>query len=58
MKQVNMELKKYPGESSISVLIPSGGGVKKLDLPFKIEPDLELLEVLEGLLGQGSVKIS
>lgn len=58
MKQVNTELKKYPGESSISVLIPSGGGIKKLDLPFKIEPDVELLKMLEGLLGLGSVRIS
>jgi DNA polymerase III alpha subunit len=56
MKQVNLELKKYPGEKPIVVLIPSNGSLRRLDLPFKIEPDTELLKTLEVLLGPNAVR--
>lgn len=58
LKQINAELKKYPGGSAISILLPNNGSYKRLSLPFTIEPDMELLKSLESLLGPNAVKIN
>lgn len=58
LKQINSELKKYPGDMQISILLPNNGSFKRLDLPFKIEPDVELLKSLELLLGENAVKVN
>jgi DNA polymerase-3 subunit alpha len=58
MKQVNLQWKKFPGENPITVLIPSNGSFKRLDLPFKIDPSAELLKTLEGLLGPNAIKVN
>ncbi len=55
LKQLNAELKKYPGQTSISLLLPSN---KRLNLPFTIDPAGELLNSLETLLGPNAVKIN
>lgn len=57
MKKVNMQLKKYPGENPVIVLIPSKGSFKRLDLPFKVDPDAELLKTLASLLGPDCVRM-
>lgn len=58
MKRVNMQLKKFPGENAVTVLIPSNGSYKRLELPFKIDPDTRLLRDLENLLGPNAVRKS
>lgn len=58
LKQINAELKRYPGLVSISILLPSNGAQKRLNLPFTIDPAGELLKSLESLLGPNSVKIN
>lgn len=58
LKQVNMELKKYPGDQSITIMLPNNGSYKRLNLPFTINPAGELLKNLETLLGPDSVKLN
>ncbi len=57
MKTVSAELKKNPGESDVTVIIPSEGILKRINLSFKVDPSIELLENLENLLGPQSVRI-
>jgi DNA polymerase III alpha subunit len=58
LKQINSELKKYPGNIHISILLPSNGSFKRLNLPFTIDPAVELLKSLEQLLGANAVKVN
>ena len=58
LKQINSELKKYPGNMMISLLLPSNGSYKRLNLPFTVNPEAALLEKLRGILGPGAVKLS
>ena len=58
LKQLNAELKKYPGNTTISILLPNNGTVKRLSLPFTIDPAVDLLKTLENLLGSNSVKLN
>lgn len=55
LKQLNAELKKYPGTTAISLILPSN---KRLNLPFTIDPAMELLKNLETLLGPNAVKLN
>ncbi|KKQ80953.1 MAG: polymerase III, alpha subunit protein, partial [Candidatus Daviesbacteria bacterium GW2011_GWA1_38_7] len=57
LKRVHVELKKYPGTSPISILIPSGNTLKKMDLSFRVNPGNELIKSVESILGSGSIRL-
>lgn len=58
LKTINAELKKYPGATTIAILLPSNGSYKRLNLPFTVNPDVQLLKSLEQLLGEKAIKIN
>ncbi len=58
LKQINLALRKFPGDISTSLLIYSGENLKKMSLPIKVSPDIELIQNLEDILGNGSVRLS
>lgn len=55
LKQLNAELKKYPGTTGVTLIMPAG---QRLNLPFTIDPVSELLKSLEFLLGLNTIKIN
>lgn len=57
LKMVNQTLRKYPGPSPISILIPAGNTIRKIDLAIKGRRDRELIKSIEAILGQGSVRL-
>ncbi|MBI2011874.1 DNA polymerase III subunit alpha [Candidatus Daviesbacteria bacterium] len=58
LKKVNSTLRQYPGPSPISILITSGGSLKKMPLPFTVNADdVNLIENIEKILGPNSVKL-
>lgn len=56
-QKLNTTLRKYPGASPISVLIPSGDKIKKINLAFTVSPDLELVKSVEEILGPNSIRL-
>jgi DNA polymerase III subunit alpha len=56
-KKVNHTLRKYPGASPISILIPSGDKLKKMPLNFTVEPSFELVQNVEEILGPNSIRL-
>lgn len=56
-QKLNSTLRKYPGASPISLLIPSGDTFKKMNLGFTVSPNLELVEHIEQILGPNSIRL-
>ena len=51
-------LRSYPGDLPVFLLIPNGGSdLKRLNLPFLINPQPALTEEVKKLLGSDAFKI-
>lgn len=58
LQKVNAALRQYPGNSGVSILIPSGDKFKKMNLAFTVDPGFEFVQNLEEILGPGSVRVN
>ncbi len=58
LKQINLTLRRFPGDTPISLLIPSNGSVKRLNLNFTVNPGMDLMQEIEEILGNGSVRLA
>ncbi len=57
LQKVNSALRKYPGDSPISILIPSGDSFRKMSLNFTVNPDIEFVANIEEILGPNCVRL-
>lgn len=57
MSLVSKELKKFPGSTQVSVLVPFDGGIRRVETKVAVDPRADLFELLEGILGIGSVRL-
>ncbi|MCL4366350.1 hypothetical protein M1437_03940 [Patescibacteria group bacterium] len=57
LQNINRTLRGFPGSTPVTLLLSSNGGVKRLDLPFNIDPQPALEDAVVGLLGEGAFKI-
>ncbi|OGE69259.1 DNA polymerase III subunit alpha [Candidatus Daviesbacteria bacterium RIFCSPLOWO2_02_FULL_43_11] len=58
LQKVNKILRTYPGNFSVSILLPNGGNdLKKMSLPFGVSFDPLLVDEIEGLLGKGAIRL-
>ncbi len=58
LKQVNLTLRKFPGHSPISLIIPSGDSLKKMSLAYGVNPDTELIQEISLLLGEKAITVN
>ena len=57
LKDVNKALRQSPGSMPVSLLLPNtGNSLRKMDLPFSINPSMALEEEIKKLLGNSSFK--
>jgi len=57
LQKINSALRQYPGNATISLLIPTKGSYRKLSLNFTVEPNNQLIASIEQILGSGRVRI-
>lgn len=57
LKKVNTTLRKFPGKTPISLLIPSNGSYKRLSLNFTVSSNGDLVNNIEQILGNGTVRL-
>lgn len=57
LQTINKTLRGFPGKVPVSLLLHSGGELKRMSLPFSIDPASGLEEKIIGLLGAGSFKL-
>lgn len=57
LQRINRTLRSYPGKTPVTLILPNGGSeLRKMNLPFTINPDQSLEDELIKLLGKGSFK--
>ncbi len=56
LQNINKTLRNSPGNIPVTMLLPNGGDLRRMNLPFTIEPSDELMNAIEGMLGSGSFK--
>jgi len=56
LQQINRTLRDFPGDVTVSILLPNGGSPKRMVLPFSIDPDQTLEGEIKNLLGEGAFK--
>ncbi|OGE29740.1 DNA polymerase III subunit alpha [Candidatus Daviesbacteria bacterium RIFCSPHIGHO2_01_FULL_40_11] len=58
LQNINRILREFPGPVPVALLLHSGGELKKMNLPFSINPDSGLEERIKEILGDGAFKLS
>ncbi|MBI2335084.1 DNA polymerase III subunit alpha, partial [Candidatus Daviesbacteria bacterium] len=53
---INRKLRGFPGPVPVALLLSAKGGLKKMNLPFSISPDLSLEQEIKNLLGEDSFR--
>lgn len=56
LKNINRMLRGFPGEWGVSLLLPNGGELKRMNLPFTINPAPTLEEEIKKMLGNDSFR--
>ena len=57
LQKINRTLREYPGDVSVSILLPNGGREsKRMVLPFSVNPDGGLEGQIKELLGEGAFR--
>ncbi len=56
LQLVNRTLRSYPGGSSVVLLLPGGSELRRLSLPFSIDPSPILEQEIKSILGDGAFK--
>lgn len=54
LQSVNRTLRGFPGSTSVTLLLPAAGGVRRMTLPFGVDPGLDLEEEVNKILGEGA----
>ena len=57
LQSVNRTLRSFPGSAPVVLLLPGKEGVKRMNLPFSIDPGISLEEEINQILGEGAFKI-
>lgn len=58
LQKINRTLRKYPGGVAVSLLLPNGGNtLRRMNLPFSINPDSEVELQIKELLGDNAFKV-
>ncbi len=57
LKKINLTLRKFPGQATVVILIPSGSTYKKMSLDFTVSPNAEFISNIEEILGVDKVKL-
>lgn len=56
LRKINTVLRQFPGDTQISILIPTGSSYKKMSLAFTVSLEGELIKNIEDILGRGSIR--
>ncbi|MBI4038416.1 DNA polymerase III subunit alpha [Candidatus Daviesbacteria bacterium] len=56
LQAVNRTLRGYPGKVAVTLLLPNGGQMKRMNLPFSVDPNSMLEGEIKKILGDGSFK--
>ncbi len=57
LKNINRTLREYPGNVAVSLILPNGGnGLRRMNLPFSVDPTPSLENQIIQALGKGSFK--
>ncbi|OGE14074.1 DNA polymerase III subunit alpha [Candidatus Daviesbacteria bacterium RIFCSPHIGHO2_12_FULL_37_11] len=57
LQKINQTLRGYPGDTSVSILLPNGGDIpKRMILPFSVDPAEALESQIKELLGEGAFR--
>ncbi|MDZ4209858.1 MAG: OB-fold nucleic acid binding domain-containing protein, partial [Candidatus Curtissbacteria bacterium] len=58
LQNINKTLRGFPGKVSVALLLHgSNGDLRRMDLPFSIDPGLDLEEKIVEILGEGTFKL-
>ncbi|MBI2315393.1 DNA polymerase III subunit alpha [Candidatus Daviesbacteria bacterium] len=57
LQNINRILRQFPGKAGVVLLLPSGDQVRRMDLPFGINPSTVLEDEITRILGEGAFKI-
>jgi DNA polymerase-3 subunit alpha len=57
LQKVNSTLRQYPGASPVSILIASGDKWKKMNLAFTVAPDTAMVQNIEEILGNNTIRL-
>ena len=59
LQSVNKVLRTFPGKVPVTLILPNGGSeLRRMNLPFSINPDSGLEERIKEILGDGAFKLS
>ncbi len=57
LQNVNKALRGFPGKTQVSILLPNGGNeLRRMNLPFSVDPSSLLEEEIKKILGDNSFK--
>lgn len=56
LQNINKTLRSSPGNMAVTLLLPNGETLRRMKLPFSIDPTSTLINDIETILGAGSVK--
>lgn len=57
LQNVNRALRGFPGKMPVVLFLQSKGVTRRMDLPFSIDPNQTVQDLIDDLLGPGSFKI-
>jgi DNA polymerase III subunit alpha len=57
LQKINQTLRQFPGDISVTLLLPNGGNPKRMILPFSINPGEALKLEISSLLGENAIKM-
>ena len=57
LQSINKTLRGFPGKMAVVLLLQSGDEVRRMDLPFSIDPNQVLQDLITEIIGEGSFKI-
>ncbi len=57
LQSINKTLREFPGSTPVTLLLHSGGELKRMNLPFSINPNSGLKEKIKEILGDGAFKL-
>ncbi len=57
LQNINRTLREYPGNTPVVLLLSNGESIRRMDLPFSVDPGFDLSDAVEQILGPDSFKI-
>lgn len=56
LKNINRMLREYPGDVTVALLLPNGGNLRRMNLPFTINPNPILEDQIKKILGNDAFR--